>query len=112
MNRYPLCVGYVLARTQLKQLHTDKINLQKYSFLYARWEATYFYWELVFISRRTIFCLIALLSSYPLLQAVIAQMVVGLAWALQYAAPHSSPTIGRTCLLAECAQVKNAGQQT
>ena len=73
----------MLYRTQTLKLHADRINQQKYAFMYSKYEARYFYFELVFVSRRTLFVLIGLLSQYPPIQAVLAHIVVGLAWGLQ-----------------------------
>ena len=78
-----LFIVYVIANTHRNRLHADRIHQQKYAFMYSRWEASFFYWELIFLSRRTIFSVLGLLSDYPPLQAVIAQVVVGLATGLQ-----------------------------
>eukprot|EP00736_Rhodelphis_marinus_P013100 Rmarinus@m.13950 len=81
----PLLYLRVLTQGYKHHKLRDRAYLRRYHCLYARYESDFFWWQLVLMSRRFIFCTIVVaLYQEPLLQAGLGTMIIVVNLALHY----------------------------
>ena len=71
---FPIIVARILLHIHRNGLHTDQSTLDRYGFLYDKYDPHAFFYELVLILRRFVFGIISVFSSEPRLQCLTAQM--------------------------------------
>ena len=83
----PLFQAYILFNGKRKNLLADPKYLIKYGFLYTRYNARFFYWELVVQIRRIVFVSINYFAwNLPMMQAACGLVASGFFLALQFSA--------------------------
>ena len=105
VGSFPILVSTILRRIHQQGRHTDQRTLDRYGFLYNKYDPHAFFYELVLIFRRFVFGLISVFSTQPRIQCLTTQICLMFQFVVHAAvAPYSSTSLDRTDgIIAPCA---------
>lgn len=91
----PILVAWVIYNGRQKRVFNTRKYLNRYGWLYHRYNATFYYWELVIILRRiTLVLTLKFAGDDPMLQAACGLILCGIFSAMQsYARPFRRPFV-------------------